>query len=602
VPLRPGPHLLGLPVRPFVATEVLLAAVVVGAVRRDPAGLAVALLATAGLVLLLARTGGRPLWRELAVRAAAGRRRRGLDDDAPDAAAAVLGPLAPLAPSVAVTSVDLRPGRPLGVLADAGGWTAVVALGADEDVLDPAGPPPVLPGEVIADALAVDDVRLAAVQVLVHVRTAPDPQLPAAAPAATAYGELPPPAVPADRQAYVVLRLEPATGGDAVTARGGGTTGAARALRRVALRLTDRLESAGITAGPVAAQGVADVVALLAKTGAGAVTETRTALRTAGGEHTTWRVEAWPDAPFPAGTLAGVVAAVPAATTTLALTVSAAGDGLAVRAHVRTTDVSPEAAARSAQALRAGCEGAGLRLRRLDGEHGPGLLATLPRTAGAAGVDGRGHVAHGPADVLDLPLAAAGVTAGHDAAGPVALRLFRSRPTQVALVTSTWVARLLALRAQAVGGLVEVASSRPDTWLPVVTAAPAGRAAVVPVGTPVPGPAMLLRCDDAGPAGGAPRADVGPWQARFAVQDFLPATAVAGLRGFDLVVVQRVGTDVLAPLAAAFGIADDARSALAGLPDDVVALLAPGTAPRFVRLAATPTETRLLGPAVRHDG
>lgn len=604
VPRRAGLRLAGLPVAPLVGAEVLLAAGAVGVARRDAAGAVAAAVCVVALVLLLARTGGRPLGRELAVRAAAARRRGRLAAVPPDAAVAAVGPVAALAPATALTSVDLRPGSPLGVLADDGGWTAVVAVGADDEVLDPAGPVRVLPGEVLAPALEVDDVRLAAVQVLVHVATAPDHRLPPTAPAVVAYAELPPPAVPAARRTYVVLRLEPATGADAVAARGGGTPGAAGALRRVVLRLADRLESAGVTAGPVAPEALPALVAAL--TGAAATAapvETRSALRTPGAEHVAWRVEGWPGGPAPVAALTGLAAALPAPSTTVAVTFCRDGDRVAVRGHLRTTDVSPEAAARTEQALRAAAAGAGLRLRRLDGEQGPGLLATLPRTAGAAAVDGPGHVLAGDAAGLaDVPLPGAGVTAGHDADGPVPLRLFRSRPTQVALVTSSYVARLLALRAQAVGALVEVSSSRPDTWLPVVTAAPAGRAALVAAGAAMPAPAMLLRCDDLGPAGAAPRPDVGPGQARLAVTDFLPATAVAGLRGYDLVVVQRVRTDVLGPLAAAFGLADDARAALAGLPDDVVALLAAGVPPRFVRLAPTPAETRLLGPAVRHEG
>ena len=605
---RPGLRVAGVPVAPLVAAEVLLAAGAVGVARRDvPGGLAAAGCLVA-LALLLVRTGGRPLGRDLAARVAAARRRRRLAAAAPDAAAAVLGPVAALAPSAAVTSVDLRPGSPLGVLADDGGWTAVLAVGPDDEVLDAAGPPRVLPGDVLAAALAVDDVRLAAVQVLVHVAAAPDHRLPPTAPAVVAYAELPPPAVPAARHTYVALRLEPATGGDAVAARGGGTPGAAGALRRAALQLTDRLESAGVPAGPVAPQTLPALVGMLAGAAAGttAPAETRTVLRLPGAEHVTYRVEGWPAGPAPVAALTGLATTLPAPATTVAVTLAPDGDQVVVRGHLRTADASAENAARSAQVLRDAAAGAGLGLRRLDGDHGPGLLATLPRTAGAGAVDGAGHLAAaaagGTGGLVDVPLPGAGVTAGHDAHGPVPLRLFRSRPTQVALVTSSYVARLLALRAQAVGALVEVSSSRPDTWLPVVTAAPAGRAALVAAGAPLPAAPMLLRCDDLGPAGAATRPDVGPGQARFTVTDFLPATAVAGLHGYDLVVVQRVRTDVLGPLATAFGLADDVRAALAGLPDDVVALLGSGVPPRFVRLVPTPAETRLLGPVVRHEG
>jgi len=207
---------------------------------------------------------------------------------------------------------------------------------------------------------------------------------------------------------------------------------------------------------------------------------------------------------------------------------------------------------------------------------------------------------------FDLALDPGGVVLGVDRDGDrVAVQLFRARPTQVVLVTAAYVARLVALRALATGAGVAVATSRPQGWHPVTTSAPAGRAVLVAPDAALPAgstpDAPLLRCTDLGPGGAAARVEAGAWQARLLVQDFTPASAVPGLRAFDLVIVQRVAPDLVHPLQSAFGLPDDVAEALPRLRDQIVALITPGQAV-LVSLAPTPVETSLLGNPVRHDG
>jgi hypothetical protein len=193
----------------------------------------------------------------------------------------------------------------------------------------------------------------------------------------------------------------------------------------------------------------------------------------------------------------------------------------------------------------------------------------------------------------------------NEAGAPAAVQLFRSQPTQVMLVTAAYVARLFALRALATGAAVAMATSRPEGWQPVAACVPPGCAAFVAPGAPQPAESTpdlpLLRCDDLGPGGAGAHGDLGAWQSRLIVQDFTPASAVPGLRAYDLVVLQRVRPDLAHPLQAAFGLSAQLADALPRMPDDVIALLTPRRA-EFVRLVPSLVETSLLGAPVRHDG
>lgn len=216
-----------------------------------------------------------------------------------------------------------------------------------------------------------------------------------------------------------------------------------------------------------------------------------------------------------------------------------------------------------------------------------------------------------PVDALsrfDVPVDPVGVLLGRTrerAAVPVSVQLFRAAPTQIVLVTAAYVARLLALRAQATGALVQVATHRPDGWRPLVAAGARGRTVVEAPDAPLPTHATpgspLLRCDDVGPGGASLRGDLGAWQARAVIQDLIPPRALPALPTFDLAIMQRVAPDVAHPVQVAFGLPPEVADWLPQLPDDVVAVLTPGRA-RIVGLSPTRVERDLLGAPVRRDG
>ena len=214
---------------------------------------------------------------------------------------------------------------------------------------------------------------------------------------------------------------------------------------------------------------------------------------------------------------------------------------------------------------------------------------------------------------FEVTVGGGGVVLGRDQRDqPMTVRLFRDRLTQVALVTCGYVARLIAVRALATGAAVHVATSLGQRWEPVISTAPQARAMLVSPGAPLPAGASpgtpLLRCDDIGPAASPPLPDgggaVGAWQTRIVVQDLIPATAVATLRAYDLLVLQRVRPELVQPLQSTFGLPAQLADALPALPDDMVVMLAPGAPGRAtaVWLAPTEFETWLLGAPVRLEG
>lgn len=207
---------------------------------------------------------------------------------------------------------------------------------------------------------------------------------------------------------------------------------------------------------------------------------------------------------------------------------------------------------------------------------------------------------------FDVPVTSGSVVVGQgQGREPVAVQLFRSRPTHVALVTSGYVARLLAWRALATGALVQAVTSRPHSWTPLVGAVPPSRMRVAPPGSPPlqgsGADAPMLRCEDGGPDATRHRSAIGPWQAVLAVHDFAIPRAVAALTTFDLVVLQRIAPELVQSVQRSFGLPEEFVTWLPRLPDNTVALITASHA-RLVSLGLTQLELDVLGPPTRHDG
>ncbi|MBI1758910.1 MAG: hypothetical protein HYR62_06755 [Actinobacteria bacterium] len=207
---------------------------------------------------------------------------------------------------------------------------------------------------------------------------------------------------------------------------------------------------------------------------------------------------------------------------------------------------------------------------------------------------------------LDIPLAPGGLVVGHDGhRQPVIARIFRDRPTQIGVFGAAYLGKLLAFRALAVAAQVSVLTPRPATWEPLVRAAPAQWAAIMPAGTLSPHGATATRpsliVEDAGMGEAQLRSDLGSWQTQAVLRPFVTPQMEGLLQAFDLVLVQRAQPETVPTIQAAFGLPEAITRWLPQMPDDTVALIAVATA-QFVNLAPTSIEETVFGPPTLLDG
>ncbi|MDI2132465.1 type VII secretion protein EccE [Yinghuangia seranimata] len=309
-----------------------------------------------------------------------------------------LAPIRTCVPGLALEAAYDRTHGTVGMVGDGTFLTSVLLVEAPDEPLRPrrAGHP--LPLAAVASALSVDGIVVGSAQVVLHSRPAPAPHLPAEAMAARAYQELSQRDnlnVPAVRQTWVAVRLDPSRCTTAIAARGGGYEGAQRTLLRAVNQLTAALAANGLTARPLDEQGL--VQALIASCGinraaqpgrartAARIAESRHAWRCDDRWHATYWVSRWPKltaagSPDVIASLTGA----PGIATTFALTAHMGGGGsLAVQGHVRVSARSSDELEAAARHLEARGRHAGLSLVRLDFEQQPGLLATIPLGGGA---------------------------------------------------------------------------------------------------------------------------------------------------------------------------------------------------------------------------
>jgi type VII secretion protein EccE len=405
-----GLRLLGVRLWQLVTVQALLAGVAVAAAHDSGLLTPAVILAALGIVTVLGRQGHQPILTWLAIRASYRSRRSratASDDDGPR-----LAPLRELLPALDLGGITVRDGQRLAVCFDGSGWSAVIALHQDNDVLAYPSTAPRLPLTTLVEAMHIDDIPLASLQVLVHTVPAPDTRFPDTSPIAASYRQLAGPRVPAARQTFLVLRIDAVTGRQAIAARGGGTDGARRALKRSISRLLEVLAAAGVPSRPLAEAPWLAAISEIAGTAqpphlpatppastprgndrtpenrhtpeSRRTRESRRTWQVDDLTHLTWWVRAWPDDATPLQTLIDLAAQVPAASTQVSYTLYPAAPGtLRCRALIRTSAPSPEAAETAATALlQNAAASAGQRLHRLDGEHAPGYLATLPLGGG----------------------------------------------------------------------------------------------------------------------------------------------------------------------------------------------------------------------------
>ncbi|MEU4565762.1 type VII secretion protein EccE [Micromonospora sp. NPDC023956] len=583
---RPRP-VLGVRVGQVVAAQVALALIGAAVGRGVPATAGAVLVAVLVLAVAWLRIRRRWLFEWLGTAAGHLTRRRVLP---PAAAPAAL--LALVAPDASVHAAELA-GDPAAVVADPDGLTALLELtdpggllgDGERNLPTPAALlPPVGP-----------DTPPLRIQLLLAGTPAPAPGA-GGSQVAISYRQLTEGRVPGYERAVLAVRALRVDGWSDEELR----RALSGAVRKVARRL------APVTARPLGGTAALRVLGELAHHDGGQPgRESWQVLRLGGLLQSTHRLRRWPGPRTEGGReLVPRLLGLPASAITVSLCAGPRGGDPAavpVDLSVRLAADTPGDLAVAEQALRRLVGGLGGAVRRLDGDHLPGLTATLP----LAGAGARGATPTGSLDGVTLPLGSAGLMLGANRHGrPVTLRLFRPEPTRIVLVGGVRAAQLVAVRAMALGARVVVQTARPRVWEPFVrgVGVPGGAITMLPPGRPpgaVAGTPLhpLLLVVDAGPVSTDPAPGAG-WQASLVVRDELTPSDAAVLGRADLAVLQPLDPAEAAVAGVALGLGGSADW-LTRIRADMVAVVN-RRALRWALVAPTPAEVQLIGPVTRH--
>ncbi|MEU7301870.1 type VII secretion protein EccE [Streptomyces sp. NPDC007206] len=384
----------------LVLLEIAAALVLCGWLAGTIAMIASVPVAALFVVLAVVRRRGRslPEWLStlLALRA---RTRRAAATPVPPGTDAGLAPAVECDPTLRTYSYsrgDDRDQRPIGMVGDGGFLTTVLQVESDADALRAERGRRPLPVRLVRDALEVDGIRLESAQIVVHTQPAPALHLPQQSVVVSNYAPLQAQTgSPAVRITWIALKLDPELCPEAVAARGGGLTGAQKALTRAAEHLASRLTGAGFRASVLTEEELTAAIAtsacanpmVTAQAGRGEAPQRRTeessrSWRCDNRRHTTYWVRRWPQLGGSGGSLAQLVAQlteVPALATTFSLTLAkGAQQDVVITGHVRITGRSNQELTDARRELEQAARRARTGLARLDREQLPGVLATLP--------------------------------------------------------------------------------------------------------------------------------------------------------------------------------------------------------------------------------
>jgi type VII secretion protein EccE len=488
-----------------------------------------------------------------------------------------------------------------GVIEDADGVVAVLEVG-DGDPL--SGPALTLPSPAELLAGIGDGAARGTVQLIVSAAPAGG-----AGPAGTSYRQLTDGWIPARRRALLAVRLSRTDGswsGDDLRRILAG------AVRRIDRRLhQDRIGARALT--PAATR--AALAELAGSDPAGTARETWSGLRLGGLCQTSLWVPRVDRLPVEVTErLIARLPTLPAASTTIGLTASAAGTDLVVRVAAGTPALLATAVTAAYRLLSA----AGSAPVQLAGRQRAGLAATLPLARPAGGDRPReapGRVARAAAPGAPAPhaarvtLAPAGLMLGRNRhRQPVTLRLFRAEPTRAVLLGGVRAAQLLTLRCLALDARVTVATARPWAWEPFLRAVslPTGVVTMQPPGSPAPpapaGPlAPQLLVLDAGPAP-VPTPPPAAWRASLVLREEVSAADAGELNRADLVILQPLPPDQAAVVGEALGLGTS-REWLSRIRADMVGAVsrldAGRSTVRWAALCATDIERQLVGAPER---
>jgi type VII secretion protein EccE len=295
-----------------------------------------------------------------------------------------------------------RERREIGMVGDGTFLSALIQVEAPDRPLRPQADAFPLPLHLLADGLRADDVVLDSVQLLQYAQPAPAPHLPETALAARAYRELPDGATtPALRLTWVAVRLDPELCRSAVAARGGGESGARKALQRGVDQLASRLMQEGLRATVLDASQVTAAIGTATCPNPVAVTHGRGGAGTASSGtgttprrsaetakawkcddrwHRSYWIGRWPSLGADStAQLVHLLTNTPALGSCFSLTLRPAGAGaVSLTGHVRVTVRGESELATTGRQLETRARSAGISLVGLDLEQVPGVLATLP--------------------------------------------------------------------------------------------------------------------------------------------------------------------------------------------------------------------------------
>ena len=581
----------------LIAWQVIAVLAAAAVIERGPERMALGGIALAGLLLTALRWRHRWAYQWLATTWELRRRRR-------DPAARPPGhrPPWPGLPAIAVGPARIRGGGEAGVAHDGDGFATVIAVAAEPD-----GRPARLPLAALSSLLDRADPVVSAVQVIAHADLASGDA--GSAPAA-AYRNLGYHRVPRSESAWVVLRHDPVASRFAVGAAGSARDVHTRLIRALAGRGSRALDLLGgqhLRGHLIDTAGLRELLAgvLPGADGSGAGARWGS-WDHAGHQHITYWLRRWPPGGLPALEQALTDVPVRSVTSAVVMTRDRAGR-LGLTATLRVT-AGPEADLRAVRrAVTTAAAACGARLVRMDGEHGGGVLATLPLGRGPGGRWLGGQAAG--RDEISVTAAGGGVVLGPGAtpgAGLVAVPLFSAAgATRVTVIGDPALPRLLALRALGTGARLRVVTGSTRDWrlLREQARVRPDRMTIVQPGTQPPpdgtadDPWMIM--DDTGSPAVARR----PWQAAVTVLSQAPP-AGAVLPGQTAIVLQRTSElgaaavtaalDLPGPLASAF------QTALQAIPDAMVALAQPGAPLRLAQLAPDPAERSVLAASLRH--
>ncbi|MEV7683548.1 type VII secretion protein EccE [Streptomyces sp. NPDC088341] len=400
-PAAPGPRAGG-HLGPFrmqqlvlieVAAALLLVAWVIDPLLLVPAGVIAALLIPLALVRRHRRS--LPEWLSTVV-ALRARRRRAASLVLPPGTEPGLAPAVECDPALRTYSYSDRDRRPVGMIGDGTFLTAVLQIESEATALRPDRSARPLPVSLVRDVLDVDGIRLESAQIVQHTQPAPAPHLPERSVAARNYAPLQAQTgSPAIRITWIALKLDPELCPEAVTARGGGLTGAQKCVVRAADQLASRLTGAGFRATVLTEQELTAAVAIsscanpLAIAQAGRTDtpgrrtqETSRTWRCDDRRHTTYWVGRWPQLGGGGASMPQLVAlltSIPALATTFSLTLGRGErQGVTVGGHIRITGRSDDELVTARHELERAARGVKTGLVRLDREQLPAMLATLP--------------------------------------------------------------------------------------------------------------------------------------------------------------------------------------------------------------------------------